>query len=463
MISEARPNLLFIMTDHQRADSLGMVQSGVEVTPNLNRLAGASTVFSRAYSTCPLCVPARTALATGKYPTKNGVVFNDWRGIRAGDHKPIHQILLEAGYEVGHIGVDHIRVAPSLRDRVPFSTWIGLREYDQYRAEAGLDAGEDLSTFKRAITENQEGRRVPMSYSNTESAVWPHPAECFLDSYFCRQAVNFLEQPHNEPFALFLYLWAPHPPLRVPEPYASRFDPAKLVLPSNVGLRAHGEPPGRRQGIAAQLAEGVSVDTWRSVWAAHLGLVNLADDGIGRVLSALNAGGYAGRTVVCFTVDNGEQLGQHAMYQKMEMYEPAIRIPWVMKGVNIRAQTIDTPVSHLDVLPTLLVLLGLAIPPDADGYALTEVLTTGSAPPAERPIFSQYSGNPKIGDIRRAVITRRYKAVFDPLDDAELYDLEADPLEMVNCAGDATHQDRLNALLEMCRDWAQAHNDWVKI
>ena len=95
-----RPNILFIMTDHQRADSLGMVQAGVEVTPNLNKLAGAGTLFERAYNTCPLCVPARTALATGKYPTKNGVVFNDWRGVRAGDHIPIHQVLYEAGYEI---------------------------------------------------------------------------------------------------------------------------------------------------------------------------------------------------------------------------------------------------------------------------------------------------------------------------------------------------------------------------
>ena len=86
----AKPNILFIMTDHQRADSIGMVQAGTQVAPNLDRLASQGTVFSRAYNTCPLCAPARTALATGKYPTNNGIVFNDWRGIRAGDHKPIH-------------------------------------------------------------------------------------------------------------------------------------------------------------------------------------------------------------------------------------------------------------------------------------------------------------------------------------------------------------------------------------
>ena len=85
---EPGPNLLFIMTDHQRADSLDAVQAGAEVTPRLNTLAQRSAVFTRAYTTCPLCTPARTALATGLYPTRNGIVFNDWKGRRAGDRPP---------------------------------------------------------------------------------------------------------------------------------------------------------------------------------------------------------------------------------------------------------------------------------------------------------------------------------------------------------------------------------------
>ena len=78
----SKPNILLFMTDHQRADVIGMRQCGREVTPNLNRLARMGFQFDRAYDTCPLCVPARTALATGLYPTKNAVVYNDWKGIR---------------------------------------------------------------------------------------------------------------------------------------------------------------------------------------------------------------------------------------------------------------------------------------------------------------------------------------------------------------------------------------------
>jgi arylsulfatase A-like enzyme len=358
--------------------------------------------------------------------------------------------------------VDHIRISPPLRERVTFSTWIDSRDYNTYLAGLGIDrSADDLTPFRRAITENQNGKRVPVYYSNTVSAVWPYAAEHFLDAYYCQQVVDFLTQSRNCPFALFLYLWAPHPPLRVPEPYASKFDPAELVLPENVGLKAEGEPPGRRRGIAAQLAEGLADEEWRHVWAAHLSLVNLADAGIGRVLSVLDSSEQSDRTVVCFTTDHGDHLGQHAMYQKMEMYEQAINVPLIMKGPSIQKQVVGEVVSHLDLLPTLLTLLELPIPEDVDGLSLAETLTLGHSAPENRIVFSQYSGNPTIGDIRRAAITQRYKAVFDPADSAELFDLEVDPLEMRNLADNKAYRDIHQELLLKCRTWALEHDDWV--
>ena len=133
-----RPNLLFLMTDHQRHDSLGMTQAGVEVCPALNRLAAESAQFTRAYNAAPLCAPARTALATGLYPTANGIVTNDWRGERAGDHMPIHETLYSAGFDAAHVGVDHIRVKPSLRERVQFALWNDNASYKQYAKENNL-------------------------------------------------------------------------------------------------------------------------------------------------------------------------------------------------------------------------------------------------------------------------------------------------------------------------------------
>lgn len=457
-----KPNILFMMTDHQRADSLGMIQAGVEVTPNLNRLAEQSTVFTRAYNTCPLCVPARTALATGKYPTHNGVVFNDWRGQRAGDHKPIHQYLAEAGYHVAHIGIDHIRVNPGIRERVPFVQWVDNVRYADYLSNQGIDdtPAEGVAAFKREVFENQNGQQVSMHYSNTYVSTWPHSAEHFKDSYFCQQAIEFLNRTQDRPFALFLYLWAPHPPLRVPEPYASLFDPTRVELPRNVGQASKGEPANRRRGIAAQLAEGLSLEEWRTVWAAHLGLVNLVDAGIGEILATLDSIGQADTTIVLFASDHGDHLGQHNMYQKMEMYEQAIRVPFLIRVPGVNHQVFDHPVSHLDIMPTLLECADIELPDDLDGDSLWPSIRSGT-PPTDKALFCQYSGNPTIGDIRRAVITRRYKDIYDPEDEPELYDLEHDPLEMQNLASSYDYKEIVAEMEQLRKTWGAKHNDWV--
>jgi arylsulfatase A-like enzyme len=460
-MSRKSKNLIFIMTDHQRADSLGMHQAGVEVTPNLNRLASQGTVFERAYDACPLCVPARTALATGKYPTKNGVVINDWGGTTAGDNATIHELLAQHGYDVGHIGVDHIRVAPGLKERVSFAEWLGNSEYWEYLDEVGFkDWPADSGHFKRKIQENRGGTVVECKHSNTETDVWKDDAEHFMEFFWARHAADFVSKKREKPFALFLYLWAPHPPLRVPEPFASMFDPDRLNLPSNVGLISEGEPPAYRKGAPAQLAEGVSMEQWRKVWAAHLGLVNLADAAIGKLLDCVQEQGLGEKTQIVFTSDHGDHLGQHSMYQKMEMYEQAIRVPLIFAGPDIARQTVDTPVSHLDIMPSLLELLGVPIPDDLDGLPLASTLRSG-APPVPRPVFSQYSGNFALGDMRRCVVSGEYKYVWNPSEEVELFDLESDPLEMNNLASVPEHATLLHSLNETLREWGVSHGDFA--
>jgi arylsulfatase A-like enzyme len=459
------PNILFIMTDHQRADSIGAVQAGKEVTPNLNRLAKRSAVFTRAYTTCPLCTPARTALSTGQYPTRTGVVFNDWSGDTARDCKPLHQYLDEAGYDVGHVGVNHIQLKPPLTERVAFEQWIDQRDLAAYQDEQGIDEGSvnvGPERSKRDILEFMNGEYEQKRFSSHKATVWPHDIEHFADSFYRRHSVQFLEQrgESSKPFALFANLWAPHPPLRVPEPYASMFPPDAIDLPSNVGVSAQGEPPGRRRGIAGQLGEGVPMEEWRQAWAAHLGLVNWADACIGRILEALEASGRADDTIVVFTTDHGEHLGQHRMYQKMEMYEPALNVPLMMHVPGMTANSFDTPVSHLDILPTLLDILGMNPSDTLDGVSLRASLESGTPPP-DRPIFAQFSGGRALGDIRRAVVTRRHKYIHDPRDVPELYDLVTDPLEMTNLAGDAGHQEDVHDLHALAKEWGEAHGDWV--
>ncbi len=458
-MDEAR-NLVFLMTDHQRHDSLGMTQCGRQVTPFLNRLAAGSVRFERAYNTCPLCVPARTALATGLYPTRNGVVINDWKGVTAGDHAPLHERLAKAGFELAHVGVHHVRVRPDLRDRAEFAAWVDETDHRSFLGRQGLASSPvDDPVYRSEVTELQGGQHVRRRASNTRVGVWDQPDSWFKDVFFGDSAEEYLRRA-TPPFALFVALWAPHPPLVVPESYLHLFPPEKVSLPANVGQPARGEPADRRRNFPAQLAEGVSLEEWRAAWAAHIALVNLADRQIGRILDTLRETGLDGSTLVLFTSDHGDHLGQHRMFQKMEMYEQAVRVPLLIKVPGMVPRFIETPVSHLDVVPTVLDLLRLPAPEGLDGQDLAPAIREAREP-EERPLFSQYSGDGGVGEIRRAVIAAGHKYVYDPADEPELYDLRLDPLETANLARVKASADLMRGLHEAGRRWAAAHGDFV--
>lgn len=463
-ILNTQPNILLIMTDHQRADSIGMIQCGREVTPNLNRLLKEATQFTRAYDACPLCVPARTALATGIYPTENGVVYNDWNGVTSGFSEPFHKTLQRSGYYVGHSGVDHIRVKPRLKE-LDLDFFINQEDYNTWAESLGITAEREPDELTM-VQEEVDGKYLQNKYSNHRTSLYRYPLETFKDFYFLEQSLNFLKKrPYDRPFALFTYLWAPHPPLRVPEPYASMYDPETITLPDNINIPSKGEPPLRRKGMPAQMAEHVTMGEWRKTWAAHLGLTTMADQIFGTLLDELKKQGIYDNTCILFTSDHGDHLGQHRMYQKMEMYEEAIHVPLILKlpKSDSMADKRFTPlvsgvVSHLDIRPTLFELAGIT-PCTCDGRSLIP-LAAGETPDPDRIVFSQYSGNPGYGTIRRAAITERYKYVYDEQHCHELYDLKEDPHEMHNLAEDPSYREVLNRLYTACRTYHEERHDY---
>ncbi len=439
-----------------------MKQCGKEVTPNLNRLAQEGCVFNRAYTSSPICVPARTALATGKYPTKNKVVFNDWKAIRASDHKPIHQFLGEAGYRLAHSGVNHIVLKPGLKERVSFEKFIEVEDYHKYLKNNEISL-KNLPLSSKEVLELHEGVYEKASYSSTKTYLWEEPVKFFKDVYFTEQAIEFLDvvKSDSDPFALFVNIWAPHPPLQVPEPFASMYDPNQVELASNVGIPSSGEPANRRKGMPAQLADGVTMDEWKKTWAAHLGLTSLADDCIGRVIDTLKQNNQYENTIILIMSDHGEQLGQHNMYQKMEMYEQAVRVPMIIKVPGEKPHAVHDVVSHLDILPTILDYIGEKPAEDLDGVSLRSAIS-GKSNLSGRYVYSQYSGNPVVGDIRRAIISEQFKYIYDPTDTPELYDLEQDPLEMKNLAFDDNYSEIKYKMHDALIQWAIDHEDWIR-
>lgn len=454
-----RKNLMFFMTDHQRADSIGMIQCGREVMPQYNKIAKEAVYFKRAYNTCPLCVPARTALATGKYPTSNGVVYNDWDGETSGEYETIHMALKKAGYNVAHIGVDHIRVKPLLED-LGLDFYVNQEDYSEFCNENNIDYKRKSYELRR-IKEEVSDDYIEKIYSNHKTTVWGN-LETFKDIYFRDKTLQFIESiKHDDrPFALFVYLWAPHPPLRVPMPYADMYNPKFIVLPENINKISENEPLLRRRGVPAQLAESIDVDEWKKVWSAHLGLLSLVDDILMSIITAIKNIGKLEETCIVLTADHGDNLGQHKMYQKMEMYEEDIKVPLIIKAPGYSSRIVDSPVSHIDIKKTLLELLGIA-GDKTDGISLISIMK-GEKVRDNRMVYSQYSGNPYYGTIRRAAVNKRYKYIYDSQYEDELYDLLLDPYEMRNVANVGEYKSVTDYMYNKCREYNIEHNDFFK-
>ncbi|MEG1568767.1 MAG: sulfatase-like hydrolase/transferase [Oscillospiraceae bacterium] len=452
-------NLIFFMTDQQRADTVDMCINNVPVAPMRTKLSKDGAWFKTAYDACPLCVPARTALATGKEPLRSGMFLNDLKGETAPKLPTLHKMLYDAGYEVAHMGVNHITVCPPLKTSLPFAAWEDDDSYAEYAKNRGISI-ERTDADVTIVDELCGGEYKKRPYSNANVTLWQYPTEDFKDVWFCDNALRFINAPHEKPFALFVCLWAPHPPLKVPQEYLNMFPPESFSLPHNTGKEADGQPQNRHKGAAMQLGNHPPKEGWQEAWSAHCALTRLCDDQLARIVDAVNANGIADSTLMVCTTDHGEQLGQHGMYQKMEMYESAVRVPCVFNVPNVAAKAYDTAISHLDFVPTVLDLLDIPFTTELDGTSLAKSIINGEEP-MEKDIFSVYCGNHMLGDMRRMIVRGEYKYIFDG-EEKELYNLKTDAFEMCNLAGKAEYADICNTMHQaLCKHFENTY-DTVK-
>ncbi|WP_240837584.1 sulfatase-like hydrolase/transferase [Acidaminobacter sp. JC074] len=444
-----KKHLVMIMTDHQRADAIGRAFDGKEVMPYLSSLARTGIKFNRAYTTCPLCAPARTALATGKWPSESGVIYNDWSGKTARQVKTIDDYLKDAGYSVGRIGVQHVKVKPALESRSDYDAFYTEVDYKNFMKNLGHELGTD-SRDKTPVKEWLDGTYQEKKYSNTRVSQWPFDDDLFKDAWFVDKGIDFIEKESSKPKALFLNIWAPHPPLILPTCVKDQFSISENVLPSNINQTSLNEPSLRRQGIAAQLGEHISKKEWAKVWSAHHSLLYFADMQIKRLMAVVDKKLGLENVLFVFTSDHGDHLGQHQMYQKMEMYEQAINVPFIIRDDRLKRREVETCVSHLDLMPTVLGLLGIACD-KLDGRDLSWCLEN-DLNIRDMPVYAQYSGNPGIGTMRRTIVDGSLKLTLDSNGDREFYNLNSDPLEMNNLMHDPRIQDMENDLISWCRN-----------
>ncbi len=447
-----RPNILWYCTDQQRFDTIGALGNPHVVTPTIDALVADGVALTHAYCQSPICTPSRSSFMTGMYPSR---LHNTRNGNESFPSYPpvITKLIADSGYDCGLIGKFHLqsaghRTEPRIDDgfsywkfsHAPRDDWSEGHDYAQWVR----DQGGDLDAMRASQ------RRVEPEMHQTTWAT-----ECSLD-FISRQRSN------DVPWLLNVNVYDPHPPFIPPKVYADRFDPSAMPGP-------HFRTSDLQQ--QAKLASLDFQDEVRTpeehdakrVQALYYAMIAQIDDQFARIMAELERTGQRDDTVIIFTSDHGEALGDHGlMYKGCRFYEGLVRVPLIFswprefKGGLIAEALVEL----IDLSSTLMDLAGLECPDYMQGKSLTPILRGDADPSTLRPfVRSEYfdaldphftGGSGTFGTMYR---NRTHKlCMYHDKQIGELYDLEADPWEFDDRWDDPQYQDVKHELIRQAFD-----------
>lgn len=414
---EKRPNILFLMADEHRADALSWLGHPCVKTPNLDRLAERGAVFDNAYTPSPICVPARAALATGHYAHSTGY----WDNAIAYDGRVpgYGHLLQDAGWHPTSIGKLHYRQES---DPTGFSE----KTLAMYIQDG---VGQVWGAVRNPLPDKPRGGKmlaeVGAGYSTYNQ---------YDEAVGARSAQWLREVDQSRPWMLFSSFVAPHFPLVVPQRFLDMYDPADMPMPR---LRLEDDHPhhpwvARMNAFQNNDKEFENDDARRLAIASYFALCSFVDEQIGQVLDALEESGQSDNTVILYASDHGETLGDRNRWGKQVLYGESTRVPMIMSGPGVPKRRVQTPVSLIDVAPTICDLAQVAGDPTWPGRSLCEILMQEDN--RERMVFSEYHAvsSPCAGFmLADADWKYHYYTDYPP----ELFDLKADPSESKNLSG----------------------------
>jgi choline-sulfatase len=430
-----KKNLLVLMDDQHSRNHLGCYGNTLVKTPNLDALAGDGTRFTKGYTNSPICVPARASLATGKYVHEIGC----WDNAIAydGSIPSWGHFLQEAGIEVTSVGKLHYRFES---DPTGFDEQIVA----MHMADG---VGDLMGSIRPDLPERTQSRKFSekIGPGETEYTIYDRDISAKACEWLEGRAEESPGDSDDKPWVLFVSFIAPHFPLIVPQEYYDLYplDQIPSIKQANPELVDH--PWWQAFNNCYTFDRYFKDDEQRRVAiASYLGLCTFVDELIGNVLTSLSDNGFAETTNIAYFSDHGENLGARGLWGKSVMYEESVGIPVIMSGPDIpSAKIIETPVSLVDMFPTILQAMEVTSPTamaERPGRSLLKIATEQDDP--SRLIFSEYHGAAATSG---AFMLRdgKYKYIHYVSYDPELYDLNNDPEEMTNLADDAEYQDVL--------------------
>lgn len=415
-----RPNFLFMITDDQRYDALGVVQKeqGAEArwpwfkTPNMDRIANEGVRFRNSFVVHSLCSPSRAAFLTGKYGHQNGVVDNS-------THLPTNEVnqatlLRDAGYKTAYVGKFHMAFQT---ERPGFDFVASYTSQGEYYGSTFLVNG------------------VPKKATN------------WVDDVATDYALDFIRTNRMQPWMMMLGFKTPHTPRQPPERAKHRFEGETVKPAANLkSMPSYGK--GQRAYKGEEVGKPVETDTDSYGSDPYLldyfRSISAVDDDVGRILDELDKLGLAEDTVIVFVGDNGYYLGDHGLGDKRSAYDESMRIPTLMRypRSGVRGKVIDDMVLNIDLAPTFLELAGLTPPKEMQGQSWVPLLHGDDSRWRQEFMFVYlFERNLPATPPMLALRTPTAKLIQYPDRRAwtELFDLKADPYEQHNLANDPAH------------------------
>ncbi|MEZ5866067.1 MAG: sulfatase-like hydrolase/transferase [Geminicoccaceae bacterium] len=457
----AKPNIVFIITDQQRHDTIGALGHPHMITPNLDRMAEEGIAFSGMYCTSPVCSPSRASLFSGLYPHSSGVLRNDERWPYTWVH-----LLAEAGYRCVNVGKMHTH---------PFEEAFGFHErhVTENKDRAHPNLPFYLDNWDKALWAAGYIKPSRQTYCHRDdyrdrlgAFVWELPEKLHPDVFVAQSAVHWLEcYKGKEPFFLQVGIPGPHPPYDPTEEALALYDGVEFPEPiRNYDLDS--QPTAMRKlrqnhiendhDAVVHLADPTpeQMQRQRAHYAAN---VTMIDQQLGLLKAALEARGVLDNTVIIFTSDHGDSLNDHGHSQKWSMFESSVRVPCLIhdRRRSDGGRRIDDLTSLFDLGPTILELAGVTPPAWMEAQSLVPYFDRDTDP-ARDTVYAELADDmiqedcPFITMIR----TGKWKLVhYLGSDEGQLFDLEADPDEIDNLWDAPAHQATRQELTHRILAW----------
>jgi choline-sulfatase len=422
-------NVLLILSDEHRPDALGAAGHPHVSTPNLDAVAAEGTRFTDAYCPSPLCTPSRASFATGRYVHEIGA----WDNAAQYDGDPPTW-----GTKFANEGVKTTTVG-----KLDFQP--GIQGFPEQLLPSNFDA-PDVNGLYRDPPQVREGARDRITRAGPTDAPGDHET---ADRRRTDRAVEWLESRAangDNGWVLSVNYILPHFPLTAERTYYERY--------ADVDDLPYDYPAGDEHPILEELRDhfdgrNIDEETLHRTRRAYFALCEELDDNVGTVLDTLDRLGLADDTLVVYTSDHGEPLGDHETWWKCNMYDQSVGVPLLVSGPGVENVTVEAPVSTLDVVPTMADAMGIEVDDNWRGLSQWPVLRGERLPDRTRAVFSEYHAH---GTSHGMFMLRqgRYKYVYYPKNPDQLFDLTADPQELTDLSDDPAYsgvRSRLEARL----------------